>query len=144
MDHNHVAFALGQLGLVPAALEDGLRRAEQYFATRDYTPEAAVTWAQAQRQEAAHLFGQPAQASSSPPPVWEQLGMDKTTFDKMPADWRMEQARRLQPPPVHSRRPVTRPLSVEELAALDAEGLPWSERRERARQLQQTPLPPQP
>jgi hypothetical protein len=132
MDADHIAFTLGTLGLVPAALEDGLRRAEAHFREHPYTPEAAQAWAEAQRLSAAHLFGQPAQASSTQPPVWEQLGMSEEAFTRMPPAWRLAQGRNLQPPPVHSRRPTSRPLSAEELTTL--EGLPWAERRERGRQ----------
>ena len=73
---------------------------------------------------------------------WTKLGMDKGTFDKLPPDDRMTLARSFLPPvPLRPRRPTTRPLSPEELTALDAEGLGWAERREKARVLQQTPLP---
>ena len=106
MDANHIAFALGKLGLLPAALEDGLRRAEQYFRDHAYSPEAATAWAQAQRQEAAHLFGQPAQDAPRTQTVWDTLGMTQEAFERMPASWRMTQGRALDPPPVHSRRPV--------------------------------------
>lgn len=77
--------------------------------------------------------------------VWEKLGMDQATFDRMPVTWRKTQGQAFQPQQVHSRRPVTRDLTPEELTALDEETarehLTGPERTERARQMQQTPLP---
>jgi hypothetical protein len=94
-------------------------------------------------------------AGSAPPPaeveayidglyVWDKLGMDKATFDSMPVTWRRTQGQVYQPPvPVHSRRPVTRDLTPEELAALQAQGLDRYTYITRARALQQTPRPQQ-
>ena len=73
MDSNLLAFELGRAGILPEALEDGLRRAEAHFHNHDYSAEAASAWCQAQRQEAAHLFGQSATApvrSSPCGPRW--------------------------------------------------------------------------
>ncbi len=74
-------------------------------------------------------------------PAWELLGISEEAFMDYPAAWRLEQGHRFgaSPPAVHARRPVYRTLTTEEVAAL--EGLPWAERRERARAMQQTPPP---
>jgi hypothetical protein len=71
-------------------------------------------------------------------------GIDRDVFDKLPPSERISIERRAAPPApsqVHPHRPVTRALTAEELAALDASGLTGPARTERARVLQQTPLP---
>ena len=74
--------------------------------------------------------------------IWTKLGLGEAQFLSLPAAERMTMARAFVPAvPVHPRRPVSRSLTTEELAQLDAEGLPWAERREKARQMQQTPEP---
>jgi hypothetical protein len=83
MDTNHIAFELGRAGILPAALEDGLRRAEHYFQEHASTPEDVTTWCQSQRQAAPHLFG----VTPS-----ERLNMSREQFDRMPVDWRLAQA----------------------------------------------------
>ena len=77
--------------------------------------------------------------------AWDRLGMSRAEFDAQPWSWRMDQGHAQHPPPTgaHPRRPVYRSLTPAELAALDAEGLPWAERREKARAMQQSP-PPEP
>ena len=80
-------------------------------------------------------------------PVWDKAGLDYATFEKLHPHARRqlyETHHPTPPPPVHSRRPVTRSLTPAELAALDAEGLTGAARTERGRAMQQTPLPPTP
>ena len=113
-------MALG-LHIVPQALGGVTARVQVHFAGSTPTPAAVEQFLTAL-------------------PVWTKVGMDEATFDRMPATWRMDQARSFAPPPP-PRRPVTRALTTEELAALDAEHLPWAERTEKARVMQQTPAP---
>ncbi len=140
MDSNHLAFELGRAGCQPGALEDGLRRAEHYFLAHTYSPEAATTWCQAQRQEAAHSLALVPPAACAEAPVWTTLGLTKEEFRRLPAPggaW--PEGREHQPPPVHSRRPQDAPLTAEELTTL--EGLSWAERQTKGREMQQSPEP---
>ena len=79
--------------------------------------------------------------------VWDKIGMEQQEFLGKPGTWQMDQARVFEPPPAgaHPRRPVTRNLTPEELAAHDAqaarEGWSQAEYIEKARALQQTPAP---
>ena len=81
--------------------------------------------------------------------AWDRLGMSRAEFDAQPWSWRMDQGHAQHPPPTgaHPRRPVYRSLTPAELAALKAqaaqEGWSPADYNERARVLQQTPLPAQ-
>ena len=83
--------------------------------------------------------------------TWAKAGIPWEVFEKLPPGTRiaLDRTHNPTPPPaVHSRRPVTRPLTPAELAAHNEqavrEGWSQAEYRERARVVQQTPLPPQP
>jgi hypothetical protein len=124
-----------------SAIEDIVRRCESRFQGDTPTSQAVQQWlTQTLRTTAPHLF---AEAQ----PLWAQLGLpSQEAFDKLDPGWRSTQAREHgQGPPLmdrSARRPTYRTLTAQELAALDAEGLSWAARREKARVLQQTPLPP--
>lgn len=119
-------IALG-LRIVPQALGGVTARVQAHFAGSAPTPAAVEQFLTAL-------------------PVWTKVGMDEATFDRMPATWRLDQARSFAPPP-QSRRPVLRPLTPQELATLDERTAQehWSqaERTEQGRLIQQSPLPPQ-
>ena len=56
MDTNHISAELGRLGILPTALEDGLRRAVHHFEGQEPSPEEMTRWCAEQPQAAAHLF----------------------------------------------------------------------------------------
>jgi hypothetical protein len=122
MDTAQIHAACTEAGIAPEAIEATTARVRVHFASSTPKP-ADLT---------AYL---------ATLPVWERIGMDKAQWDLMPATWRLAQGWAHQPPPV-KRRPETRELTAEELASL--KGLAFHEFHERGRQMQQTPLPPQP
>jgi hypothetical protein len=121
MDTKQLHEVITQRGIKPEALDQVAARVRSHFEGSNPTPQDVADYILAL-------------------PLWERLGMTEAGFLSYPATWRLDQARAHQAPP-GPRRPVTRELTKEEVAALDAEGLPWAERREKARQLQQSPLP---
>ena len=80
-------------------------------------------------------------------PTWDKAGLDYAVFDKLHPNAKRhlyETHHPTPPPAVHARRPVTRSLTTEELAQLQAEGLTGAAYVEKARQMQQTPAPEPP
>jgi hypothetical protein len=77
--------------------------------------------------------------------VWEKLGLSQEAFEKLPPSTRSALEREHNPQPPEKRRPVTRDLTAAELATLGEqaarEGWSQAEYTEKARALQQTPLP---
>ena len=125
MDRVQIEEAARALGIATAALDQIVARAREHFGDGQVKPADLDTFLTAL-------------------PVWTKLNMDQATFNSLPTDWRLTQARRFTPPVVHRRRPVMRALTPAELASLEAEHLPWAEHREKARAMQQTPAPGQP
>jgi hypothetical protein len=124
-------------GCRPEATEDVVRRCATKFAGETPSPAVVTQWLRTTLRAAApHLF-------RAPETLWDKLGMDQATFDAMPPAWRLgqamaEQARVTTP---HPRRPVSRNLTAAELDSI--QHLPFHERHEAGRKLQQTPLPQQ-
>jgi hypothetical protein len=67
--------------------------------------------------------------------------MDTTSFDRLPPTDRLTIWRSQQPPIEKPRRPVRRELTPAELAALQAEHLPYVDYVTKARALQHQPAP---
>jgi len=112
--------ALAQ-GIAPQALAQVTAQVQAYFGDGTPTPAAVAQFLTAL-------------------PVWDKLGMTQEAFLAMPGTWRMDRGRDFAPPPV-SRRPTMRALTAAELAELERTGLTGAARIERARQMQQTPVP---
>jgi hypothetical protein len=137
MPHDQIDALARQAGCLPEAVPDIRARVQAHFPEADVSPQAVERWlVQTLKAEKPELF-------SGPQPLWTQLGLDKATFDQMPASWRLAQAHQQTPPTTtpHPNRPVYRHLTSAELAELDGLGLTGAARHEWARARQQTPAP---
>lgn len=74
-------------------------------------------------------------------PTWIKANITYQEFMTLPPAVRLALEREHNPEPVKPRRPTYRHLTDEEVAALQAEPLSWSERLTKARALQQSPPP---
>lgn len=122
MTTEHIREVALKLGVTPEGLDQITARVRAHFGDQTPPPAALEVYIAAC-------------------PVWDKLGMDKATFDRMPPAWRLTQGQAFQSAPVHARRPVMRDLTPAELAQLQSENLDRSRYVEKARALQQTPAP---
>ena len=131
MDRQQIHEAALAQHVVPQALDQVVARVQAHFGDAQPSPQALSDY----------IGGLD---------VWDKIGMEKQEFLGKPGTWQMDQAHVVAPPPAgfHSRRPKTRSLTPTELAAHNEQAAleGWSKAyaTERARVLQQTPLPPQP
>src|SRR4029453_2764091 len=109
MDTQHIHAPAAQAGIVPEALDQVTAKGQAHFGGDQVKP----------ADLAAYLTALP---------VWEKVGMDYATFEKMPPTWRMAQGWLHQALPV-SRRPESRVLSAGELEGLKGRALQESNPR---------------
>ena len=118
MDTTLLETACLASGMLPSAIEDGLRRLHEHFAAQaDPTPERISQQLTRLRETAPHLFTPPA-AGTTAAAVAAHYGVPHAVWEKMsPAD-RMSYARRDQPPAVR-QKPGRFAATPEQLKQLD-------------------------
>ena len=129
MEIPYLRTAAVKRGAVPEVLDQLEARATAYFTGKRVSEPDLDLWLSTHVQ------------------TWELHNMSYAEFMAFPGTWRGTQGHLHHPPPTgfHTRRPVTRSLTPEELAAHNEQAARegWSQayKNERARALQQTPLP---
>ena len=117
MDMTLLETACRSSGMLPAALEDGLRRLQGHFAAQaDPTPALISQQLALLKETAPHLFPRQAATDASGVPA----GMVPEVWRGMSPATKLAWAREHQPPPVVERRPPPLELSSEQVAALAA------------------------
>jgi hypothetical protein len=150
MDETFIAAVLGNQDVYKSALVDGLARAREYFATHDYTDEAAEQWAEGLLETAPHLFAndEEEEAPTAPGPTaqpwlrhgvpteerWNQIPpAQRRTWDR---EWRTRTQQ--QQAPVQKRQ-EQRALTPEEAASCNLITDPRARRTEARRLREQGP-----
>jgi hypothetical protein len=118
MDMTLLETACRASGMLPAALEDGLRRLHGHFAAQaDPTPELISQQLTLLRETAPHLFPR---APQTPDAAGVPAGMVPEVWRGLSPASKLAWARTHQPLPVVERRPQPVTLQPEQVAALAA------------------------
>ena len=102
MDTQQLRAIAEQKGVEPKALDDVTTKILVHFAGQNPPPAEVAAYIDS-------LY------------VWDKIGMDKATWDRMPVTWRLEQGERFQAPV--DRRATPRHWTTEDLKAVEGKSV---------------------